>query len=173
MKKFIIVGLVSERQVAWTATLLFTLASLAILMGWFESVYSWFAARDSIEAADLDAFELGQRIFPDSNSQSLRFRGVVAYAFGQALHYFVWLKAIPDQQHTHAVPTSFRQSYRLLQNDFGRQLTFGAVVATIAMAGAWIFMRLPEARALYFALAAYHGYLEIAGLSLVSFRKAA
>jgi len=118
----------------------------------------------------MDYADLGKMILYGSTDYHLWFHAVVAYAFGQALHYFVWLKAIPDQQHHHEVPAGFRQSYRLLVEDFGRKTVAMMVIASLAMLGVWALQAMPEARATYFAVAAFHGYLEMAGLSLVDFQ---
>ena len=120
--------------------------------------------------AELDYLDLGAWIAPWAQdwvgSEWILYHCVVAYAFGQSMHYFVWLKAIPDQHHTSEAPTSFRQSLRLLQVDFGRKsVLVGAGLILLSLA-AWAFVLFPQARALYFALAAYHGYLELAGLGV-------
>lgn len=92
---------------------------------------------------------------------------VSAFALGQSTHYFVWLKALPDQVHDHAVPTSYRQSLRLLQQDFGPRLLrwlVGGVVGGLAL---WLVLGLEAGRSLYFAVAGFHGLLELAGLGLL------
>ena len=60
------------------------------------------------------------RGLPWAGPGALWTRGVVAYAFGQALHYLIWLRMIPDQALYRPVPVSFRASLQLLI-DFGRR----------------------------------------------------
>ena len=81
------------------------------------------------------------------------------------------MKAIPDQRHSHEIPTSFRQSYRLLKNDFGKRYIAGMVAFLVGGILVWIFVNSVEARVIYFAIAAFHGYLEMAGLCFGRFTK--
>jgi hypothetical protein len=46
-----------------------------------------------------------------------------------------------------------------------------AIALSIGSVVVWSFMSFQSARLVYFALAAYHGYLEIAGLGLASFKR--
>jgi hypothetical protein len=159
-----------ERAVAVGALLLFAFVNYLIFRGSFDFVYRVFQPAAEISWAELDYSQIGKMILPWSSSYVLWFHAVVAYAFGQSLHYFIWMKAIPDQQHTRQVPTSFKQSLSLLKRDFsGRHFLFliSLVVGSLVV---WTFFRVPEARIVYFALAAYHGYLEIAGLAFLKFQ---
>src|SRR5262249_24558861 len=122
-----------------------------------------------LDIASLTVEDTGKLIGPwavGGWQNSFWLHACIAFAFGQALHYFVWLKAIPDQFHYHEVPTSFRQSLSLLSRDFGRTLALALVVISVGAIVAWSFMSFQQARLVYFCLAAYHGYLELAGLAL-------
>ena len=59
---------------------------------------------------------------------------------------------------------------RFLQRD--NRLTKALFVVFIAIAsfGIWVFQTLPEARALYFIIAGFHGYTEISALAFVGAR---
>lgn len=91
-----------------------------------------------------------------------------AYAFGQATHYFVWLRAIPEQNLTATAPVSFRRSWKLLERDFGRRGALLAVTLVLALSETWLLVTWDEARRLYFAVAAFHGYAEISMLALAA-----
>ncbi len=69
------------------------------------------------------------------------------------------------------MPTSFRQSYRKLVGDFGSAQVMFMFLAVGGMALVWAFLSFPQARTIYFALASYHGYMEIAGLGPMIFKK--
>jgi hypothetical protein len=159
-----------EKRVAAFAFGLFLAANALIFAGCFDWLYSWYLPAAAVPKAQLDYSQLGKFIAPWSDNNEVWFHCVVAYALGQALHYFVWLKAIPDQHHHSEVPTSFRQSYRLFVSDFGPALALRIVVICGAALATWAFLSLPMARTLYFAAAACHGYLEIAGLGLATAR---
>ena len=138
----------AERRVAWAALSLTGVLTAVILMGGFDGLHRWFDPSLNLGSAQLATQDIGRLILPGSSDPRTALRACSAFALGQSLHYFVWLKAIPDQYHYHPVPTSFRQSLRLLEKDFGRAW----VVFFCLLSGV--------------ALASFHGYLEIAGLAV-------
>ena len=92
----------------------------------------------------------------------------MAYAFGQSLHYFVWLRAIPDQYLYRSVPVTFRQSLGLFRRDFsklGGTMILVTVSAGVLVGLAALLLAAGEtARLIYLSVASWHGYLEITGL---------
>jgi hypothetical protein len=153
-----------ERSVSYFALILFTLASGFIWIGGFDFAYKWYSPSAELPWANLDYVQIAKSVFPKTQDYKTWFHLVVMYAFGQSVHYFVWLKVIPDQCHYHPIPTSFRQSYQLLIQEFGKKWTRVILSGASWMAAVWFFFSYSEARIFYFALASYHGYLEIAGL---------
>jgi hypothetical protein len=109
-------------------------------------------------------------IAPWSENYQIWFHCVVAYAFGQALHYFVWMKAIADEHGPTEISTSFRMSKNLWQKDLGRFAFYVGCVIVISTFAMWALTALPVARSLYFSIAAYHGYMEISALGLLKVR---
>ncbi len=160
----------SEKKVAYFATLIFIIISTLIFLGVFDSVYKLYTPASALAWADIDYSKLGKMIVPWSANYITWFHSVVAYAFGQSLHYFVWMKAIPDQHHSHQVPTSFRQCYQKLTLDFTKNQLMVIVLSLLVMILVWTFVKLPIARVIYFSLAAYHGYMEMAALALVTIK---
>ncbi len=156
-----------EKQVALIAGATFGLITVAIFGGFFDPVHKYFVPTFELPWADLRYWEIGKQIAPGEETYSLWFHCVVAYAFGQSLHYFVWLKAIPDQCHQRNVPTTFQASLTLLKRDYG-SLFFLVAVFAVGGLGVWLLNAQPLARLIYFAFAAYHGYVEVAGLALAS-----
>ncbi len=155
-----------ERRVAWAALALTWVLTAAIMTGGFEALHRWFDPSMDLGFAQMAAKDIGRLILPGSSDPRTALRACTALALGQSLHYFVWLKAVPDQYHYHPVPTSFRQSLRLLEKDFGRAwIVFFCLLSGVVLTG-WALVSLGEARRVYFALASFHGYLEIAGLAL-------
>jgi hypothetical protein len=153
-----------DRRVAVFAMTFTALITIGMFLGSFDSLLTLTHPTFFIPWAHLDSETLGRMIIPDSTDPLLWVHSVCAYAFGQMIHYFVWLKAIPDQHHYHPIPTSFRQSYRLLCTDFGAKTTNWTVLATLLPIGLCFTFPISQIRNIYFMLAAYHGYLEIAGL---------
>lgn len=157
----------SERRVAWIGSALFVLANILIFEGAFDGLSPGLPSAESIDWAGMDSATLGHWILPASENPRDWHHAVVAFAFGQSLHYFVWLKAIPDQLHSYAVSPGFRQSYQLYVKDYGTKLAHLLLLLCIAGFGMWAFLGFEMARQLYFAFAAYHGFFEIACLSLM------
>lgn len=161
----------SERLLAAGAGLALTAITALILAGWLDFVYGGFSPAEELGFAGLSFEALGTMIAPgsaESGDAPLWRHAAVAYAFGQAMHYFVWLKAIPDQHHHSEAPTSFRQSLGLLADDFGRRWAVRVILLTLGSASLWLLLSYPQARWVYFCLAAFHGYFEIAGLALAA-----
>jgi hypothetical protein len=157
----------AEKGVALGSGLMVFGITVLIFMGRLDGIYQWRQPVDTLSFASLSFEGLGQLITPWSENPSWWLHAAVAYAFGQAMHYFVWLKAIPDQHHQSEMPTSFRQSWRLFEADFGRAWAARIVALILVSVGVWGSLHFAQARNIYFCLAAYHGYLEIAGLALV------
>lgn len=159
-----------ERRVAAAAFAITLAVTAAIFAGSLDFLYQWAGPARALEFARLSVADTGRMIAPWSSHELFWLRASVAFAFGQSLHYFVWLKAIPDQFHTSDAPTSFRQSWNLLELDFGKKfllVLFAIVLGTWML---WGLLNLQLARLVYFSLAAFHGYIEIAGLGLASGR---
>ncbi len=156
----------ADRRVAIFSLLLTAFLTAAIFHGAFDPLTTWFPLTQALGFASLTISDTGRMIAPWSESELLWRHACIAFAFGQALHYFVWLKAIPDQLHYQEIPTSFRQSLQLLRKDFGGRVTLFILAVILTSAAAFCFMSFQKARMVYFALAAFHGYLEIAGLGL-------
>lgn len=150
-----------DRSVAFGALLAFSLVHLLIFQ---SAIY-----QGNWSLAGISIWDLGGQIFPSSGiAPRLWSSAVIAYAFGQSVHYFVWLRAIPEQQLAHNPPSSFRQSYYWLESDLGVRGARWAVGIVLALSLVWVLPRFSEARLAYLAIASFHGYAELAGLFLVS-----
>jgi len=155
-----------ERRVAWFALGTTSILTVLIFLGVFDGAYRFIEPAQVLNFANLSITDTGKLIAPWSQQEKLWLHACVAFAFGQGLHYFVWLKAIPDQYHYHEAPTSFRQSWGLLRSDFGKSVAGLLIALTLGSVIFWSFLEFQQARLIYFCLASYHGYLEIAGLGL-------
>lgn len=160
-----------DRRYAWLAFAIFLGINAALFAGMFDPILAIFARDSYLGFANLSAAQLGFMITPWTWDQNIWLHAAVAFAFGQSTHYYIWFKAIPDECHEHRIPTSFKQSWRLLGNDFGRRGAVVIVYVVLAASAVWIFLEVPRARELYFLIAGFHGYLEIAGLGLIAVPK--
>lgn len=154
----------ADRRVALGASLVFCAVTAAILGGVFAPIYQIYRPALNLSFVGLELHSVGQGIFPWSSDGRFLSRAVVAYAFGQSQHYFVWMKALPDVRHAPPTPPSFVASYR----GASALLAPGALRWVFSMAGVAVIVCLclswPQARAMYFAVASLHGYWEISAL---------
>ena len=155
----------NDRFVGLGALVLFAAATVAILAGVFDAALTW--RTSSIFGGALDDWSIGQTILPGTDRAIWWSRAVSAFALGQSLHYFVWLRAIPEQELPHQHPIGFSKSLRLLERDTGPAVVYGAAYGLAGLFVYALFKGWPEARLLYLTAAAFHGYFEIAGLALV------
>ena len=92
-------------------------------------------------------------------------RALCLYTLGLSLHYFIWLKAIPESDQSTQTPPSFRLSVKKLEKDLSKP-TLLLVVLTIAAGFALWFYNYELGSYLYFLFASLHFWLEILGFSL-------
>ncbi|MCP4805092.1 MAG: hypothetical protein GY913_22540 [Proteobacteria bacterium] len=158
-----------DRRFALAAFAIFLAVNAAIFGGLFDPIYEHVTVRAPLGWAGLSVSSIGAIILPTATDEMTWVHATAAFAFGQSTHYYVWLKAIPDQANDHPVPTSFRRSWRLLRQDFGRRAAVALVGLVLASFAVWLLLNLEAARLVYFSFAGFHGYLEIAGLALLAF----
>lgn len=98
-----------------------------------------------------------------SNDSAWISRGLFLYAFGQSLHYAVWLRLMPEVDRSAPVPWSFRKAFGELKLDL-RHWTWLAIglcaIATMAMLVVGV-----RARDVYFVLVYFHIALEAAAFA--------
>ena len=89
-------------------------------------------------------------------------RAVFVYALGQALHYAVWLRLMPEVDRSTPVPKPFRVQLASWRADLGRW--WWPSVALVVVAGLAMLLGAGAARQLYFTLSFFHVGLEAAAL---------
>lgn len=156
----------SESRVVGLAFVIFAFVHVLVFGGAFDGIYQYYAPAGSLDWAGLDYAAIGNAIAPWSQNYKIWFHAVVLYAFGQSIHYFVWLKAIPEQTSNWAAPVSFQRSFRLLQTDVGSVTALALVLFSVLSLGIWALTTYPIARGVYFAVASYHGYMELASIGV-------
>ena len=157
----------ADFKIALLCSLLFCFLHVLIFLGVFDPLYALYSPSGEIAWANLEYSQIGALVLPHATEYTTLFHATTAYAFGQTLHYFLWLKAIPDQHHYHTTPTTFRQSLTLLLKDFRSPFLILGAVATGSLWMIWILWNYPMVRTLYFILASYHGFMELAALGLL------
>lgn len=149
----------ADRRVAITATILFALVHGVVFLGTLDP---WLSL-DRWSAIPGGAWQAGWILSGGADNAILLYRAVVLYTFGISLHYFIWLRVIPECRSQIQAPTSFRRSLNLLRNDLGSR-TF-LLVSAVGIAGTILWCVNPVmGAAIYFGWAALHGWLEAAYL---------
>lgn len=120
-------------------------------------------------AVGLDVGTLADTLSPVDPSRDARaaLRWVLAFAFGQAVHYATWLRLVPDEDRARAAPRTFVGSAAALTRDLGVAATALTAVAALGLV-AWALRDLAAARDAYLRLAAGHGGVELGALSLLA-----
>ena len=118
------------------------------------------------------ALELGihQAILAPGLPPESALRWVVLFAFGQAVHYGLWLRIVPEEARHRPAPRTLRVAWSVLQRDIGAAGLALAVVATLVIA-TWAVVDLSAARGGYLTLAAFHGPMELVALAWLWTRK--
>jgi hypothetical protein len=93
-------------------------------------------------------------------------RALFLYSFGQALHFAIWLRLVPDLERPCHVPHSFRRALALFEADYGRWARPLLVVCIVA--APLMLLGGGSAREAYFALTYFHVGLEAAALATSS-----
>lgn len=150
-----------DRKVFFIASISYISLSLMIYFGVLDIVYKFIAPSGSIDFLNWDYSEVISPFVTGEFDYQFWFHIVVLYAFSQAIHYFIWMKAIPENHQVKQHPPSFQWSLNKLSSDFGSStlmLLFTVAGGSILM---WFFFEYQTARLVYFALASYHGFMEI------------
>jgi hypothetical protein len=142
----------------WPLWALSSLVTAATLLGVLDPL---FAQRAWAQNLGPDAVVLIVGHVVGTSSPQLLARSLFLYAFGQSLHYMVWLRLVPEVDRPSPVPQSFRQALVHLQRDFGRWMV--PALALCALGGMAMLLGGRAARDAYFVLVYFHIGLEATG----------
>jgi hypothetical protein len=146
----------TNRQVAIVATFIFAIIHALVITGQLDHMFA-FQSEGSLLAANIDGTTW--ILSPWSNNPLVGQRALVLYTFGLSLHYFIWLKAIPENRQNKENPNSFKVGFKKLQNDIGNGTTL-LLIGVICMGlGIWIFS-FSLGATIYFTIATLHIWLE-------------
>lgn len=129
--------------------------------GVWESAAASLGAYNSPQSG-LYFHELVKQLAPGL-SPTLGFRLVLIFAFAQAIHYVVWLRLVPGNQHFYPRPrpSTFRENFERLGNDFGKIGLFLCIAGCILIPFFALFDAIGT-RTFYLSLVLFHGWLELA-----------
>jgi hypothetical protein len=98
--------------------------------------------------------------------QNLWTRLFVLFVFSQSIHYFLWLRAIPDALARQGVPRSFRATVRSFRETTGLW-PVAAVILGLSFFLIFAAFDLSQARYIYLSFAFMHGLSELIGLGML------
>lgn len=154
----------SDIRVFAASALLYILFSCFIMAGTFDGLYKFIAPSGHISFLNWDYSEVISPFVTGQMDYQFWFHIVVLYAFSQAMHYFIWMKAIPENYQQQEYPPSFNWSFNRLVNDFGSSSIFILLAVSLLGLLMWLFLEFQTARLVYFSIASYHGFMEISAL---------
>lgn len=151
-----------SKSVALSATVIFAMIHLVVMLGFFDT---WISFPEISFLSDQSFRIRGWVLAPWTSDPMMWNRIIVLYTFGLSMHYFVWLRAIPQCLDEKSVPNSFRNSLQQLRKDCGPKTTSVLLlVGTLVALAMWFHMAL--AGRVYFGIAMLHGWLEFVFLMM-------
>jgi len=147
----------------WVTLALFLGGSALILLGAFGPLVAWTGGFSPVGRLTAQELAFGLSPYPFG---AIAMRLLVLYAFGQSVHYIVWLRLLPEDDRPSPTPRSFTQSYRALRADVGSLILWIAALGCVAFA-VWAAIDVGRARNGYLQIAFFHGYLELAAVAVL------
>lgn len=136
--------------------------AIAVYVGLVAGVFTPVSVGFGLGGVDLGRLARGIAPFDGPIAERL----LLAYVFGQAMHYVAWLRLVPEDDRPRYTPRPFRATARALVGDLGAPLILGAITAIVALI-AWGLVAPAAARSGYLNGALFHGHLELAAVSLL------
>jgi hypothetical protein len=93
-------------------------------------------------------------------------RWVLAFAMAQSVHYWMWLRMLPEDDRKQYTPRSFRATWKALRVDMGSVFLWLVLLGSLGTA-VWAVMDLLQARIGYLRFVRFHGVMELAAAALL------
>jgi hypothetical protein len=156
----------SERLTALLALFLALTISCLIATGMFDDALFKLPSNREFPSGIFTASQSLLRLLGLELSIHNTLRWLAIFAVTQNLHYFIWLKAIAEQNLPGENPTSFSRAVQKLRADYGTPMTAAAIASCVAI---WLFalVNFELARLAYVFLASSHAYWELAALPFI------
>ncbi len=158
----------SDRIVFAISGFIYLLLSGLIYFGVSDLLYVLHAPVGTIAFLNWDYSEVILPFVSGEFDYQFWFHIVVLYAFSQAMHYFIWMKAIPENYQAQQFPPSFQWSFNRLSSDFGSASIHLILLLSCLAVASWFFFEFQTARLVYFSIASYHGFMEISALPFLT-----
>jgi hypothetical protein len=93
-------------------------------------------------------------------------RWVLAFTMAQSVHYWMWIRMVPEDDRKQYTPRSFRATWAALRLDMG-SLFLGLTLLSALGTAVWAAFDLLEARSGYLRFVRFHGVMELAAGALL------
>jgi hypothetical protein len=147
----------ARRHVALLATLLFLVIHILVLRGTLDA---WIPLADGQVHFAGNSQNTAWMLASWSTDAIVWYRFLVLYVFGLSLHYFVWLRAIPESRKVSEHPSSFRLIAQDLQASIGKRMLIFTLCLSAGGIILWL-LSMPLGAQVYFEIAILHGSLEL------------
>ena len=141
-----------RKKTAFFCMTLFLIVHLFVFFGWLDQFISLPQNEETITTS--------WYLASWSQNPLVWQRMMVLYAFGLSMHYFVWLKAIPENRSHHEHPNNFRVTLKNIKEEMGQKLFIITLLISLVGLMCWLFSR-KLGNQVYFECAILHGMLEI------------
>lgn len=158
----------ADRNVFVFSALIYLSLSLVIYFGGTDFLYTFYNPAGTIAFLNWDYSEVILPFVSGEMDYQFWFHIVVLYAFSQAMHYFIWMKAIPENYQKQQHPPSFQWSFNRLANDFGSASVIVFLILGCLVVLSWFLLEFQTARLVYFSIASYHGFMELSALPFLT-----
>lgn len=146
-----------RRKVAGLSTLLFLVIHLLVLNG---NLDAWIPLIDGQVQFMGNVENTAWMLASWSTDAVVWYRFLVLYVFGLSVHYFVWLRAIPESRKVSEHPSSFRLIAEDLKLSLGKKVLLFTSILCVGGMILWL-ISMPLGAKVYFEIAILHGSLEL------------
>lgn len=150
----------ARRQTAILSTLLFLIIHGLVLSGFFDG---WIPREHGALSFPGTTSTTGWYLASWTADPLVWYRMLVLYVFGLSVHYFVWLKAIPETRSAFEHPNSFRMILKNLKMDLGEKTLILSTLIALVGVSIWL-LDFSLGTKIYFEVAILHGALEMFSL---------
>ncbi|MGZ6478801.1 MAG: hypothetical protein ACXWQE_05845, partial [Bdellovibrionales bacterium] len=108
-----------EKLVVAGSLIMVTAISALIAVGYFDRALFMFSSNVDVPEEIVRAADKLVRLFTGESGVRLSMRWLAIFSVLQNMHYFIWLKAIGEQNLPSENPTSFARTFAKLRGDYG------------------------------------------------------
>ena len=147
----------ARRNAAMLWTFVFLVIHVLVLTGQLDS---WIPVSDGSVHFVGNIQNTAWMLASWSNEALVWYRFLVLYVFGLSVHYFVWLRAIPESRKVSEHPSSFRFIAEDLKASLGKRILIFTLLLCAGGIILWL-ISMPLGAQVYFEIAILHGSLEL------------